>query len=113
MTTLSFQNVSHRFGDFQAVDALSLEMAEGEIVCLLGPSGCGKTTSLRLAAGLETLQEGRICIDGQAVAEAENPPGTAPPVSGQWPVLDSQQKISPLRQTGMAKRTSIRWVPPR
>lgn len=70
MTTLSFQNVSHRFGDFQAVDALSLEMAEGEIVCLLGPSGCGKTTSLRLAAGLETLQEGRICIDGQAVAEA-------------------------------------------
>ena len=62
LTTLSFQNVSHRFGDFQAVDALSLEMAEGEIVCLLGPSGCGKTTSLRLAAGLETLQEGRIRI---------------------------------------------------
>ncbi len=69
MTTLSFQNVSHRFGDFQAVDSLSLDMAEGEIVCLLGPSGCGKTTSLRLAAGLETLQQGRIAIDGQVVAE--------------------------------------------
>jgi hypothetical protein len=48
-----------------------------------------------------------------AVAEAEKPPGTAPPVSGQWPVFDSQQKISPSRQTGMAKRTSIRCVPPR
>jgi hypothetical protein len=48
-----------------------------------------------------------------AVAEAENPPGTEPPMSGQWPVLDSQQKIFPPRQTGMTKRTSIRWVPPR
>ena len=46
-------------------------------------------------------------------ALALKPPGTAPPVSGQWPVFDSQQKMRPSRQTGMAKRTSIRWVPPR
>ena len=78
MTTLSFQNVSHRFGDFLAVDALSLEMVEGEIVCLLGPSGCGKTTSLRLAAGLETLQAGQITINGKVVAEPgySTPPET-------------------------------------
>ena len=47
------------------------------------------------------------------IALALNPPGAAPPVSGQCPVFDSQQKISPARQTGIAKRTSIRCVPPR
>lgn len=67
MTALSFQNVSHQFGDFRAVDDLSLDVMEGEIVCLLGPSGCGKTTSLRLAAGLETLQAGQISINGKPV----------------------------------------------
>ncbi|MDF1720406.1 MAG: ABC transporter ATP-binding protein [Minwuia sp.] len=68
MTALSFQNVIHQFGDFRAVDDLSLDVAPGEIVCLLGPSGCGKTTSLRLAAGLETLQAGQISINGTSVA---------------------------------------------
>ena len=48
-----------------------------------------------------------------AVAEAENPPGTMPPISGQCPVFDSQQKMRPCRNTGIAKRTSIRCVPPR
>ena len=69
MAKLRFSDVSHRFGPLKAVDSLSLDLGEGEILCLLGPSGCGKTTSLRLAAGLEELQEGRIEIDGQTVAE--------------------------------------------
>ncbi len=59
----------------KAVDGLSLDIDDGEILCLLGPSGCGKTTSLRLAAGLEDLQQGRIEIDGRTVAE----PGRAAP----------------------------------
>src|SRR5690606_18609125 len=44
-------------------------VGEGEVVCLLGPSGCGKTTALRLAAGLEDLQRGRIGIAGRIVAD--------------------------------------------
>ena len=48
-----------------------------------------------------------------SVALAENPPGTMPPMSGQWPVLASQANSSPLWKNGFTKRTSIRWVPPR
>ncbi len=67
--TLSLANVSHRFGATLAVDDASLEAAPGEIVCLFGPSGCGKTTLLRLAAGLEKLQAGRVSLDGDILAE--------------------------------------------
>lgn len=67
--TLSISNVSHRFGSTLAVSEVSLEVAAGEIVCLFGPSGCGKTTLLRIAAGLERLQEGRISIAGKTLAE--------------------------------------------
>jgi len=69
LTKLRLHDVSHRFGEKVAVDGLSLQVAKGEILCLLGPSGCGKTTSLRLAAGLEDLQSGRIEIDGRLAAE--------------------------------------------
>ena len=65
---LDLREVSHRYGDILAVDRLSLSVGEGEVVCLLGPSGCGKTTVLRLAAGLEALQEGEIAIAGRSVA---------------------------------------------
>lgn len=75
MTKLRLTDISHRFGETLAVDGLSLEIGEGEIVCLLGPSGCGKTTSLRLAAGLDDLQTGTIEINGQLAAE----PGRALP----------------------------------
>ena len=65
---LELRDVSHRYGDVLAVDRLSLSVGEGEVMCLLGPSGCGKTTVLRLAAGLEALQEGEIAIAGRPVA---------------------------------------------
>ena len=69
MRGLELTNISHRFGETLAVDDVSIGVETGEFVCLLGPSGSGKTTLLRLAAGLETLQSGRIAIDGVAVAE--------------------------------------------
>jgi len=70
MHTLTFEAVGHRYGTLRAVEDLSLAVGAGELVCLLGPSGCGKTTVLRLAAGLEPLQEGRIAIADSLVAAA-------------------------------------------
>ncbi len=68
MDALTLEKVSHAYGDIAAVVEVDLTIGEGELVCLLGPSGCGKTTVLRVAAGLETLQAGRVLIDGEAVA---------------------------------------------
>ena len=58
------ENVSKKFGDFAAVDDVSLDIRQGEIFCLLGGSGSGKTTLLRMLAGFETPSAGRIYIDG-------------------------------------------------
>jgi spermidine/putrescine transport system ATP-binding protein len=55
-------NVTKRFGDFVAVDDLTLTIARGSFFALLGPSGCGKTTTLRMVAGLEEPTAGQICI---------------------------------------------------
>lgn len=61
---LALSHVSHRYGDIVAVDDVFLEVAAGELVCLLGPSGCGKSTTLRIAAGLEKPYAGQVFIDG-------------------------------------------------
>ncbi|HZN30528.1 MAG TPA: ATP-binding cassette domain-containing protein, partial [Xanthobacteraceae bacterium] len=63
-----FEGVSKRFSGTAAVDGVSLDIFEGEFFALLGPSGCGKTTLLRMLAGLETPEAGRILLDGQVLA---------------------------------------------
>ena len=65
---LTYENVTHRYGAVEAVSDFSLDVAPGEIVCLLGRSGCGKTTLLRLAAGVEEPSAGRILINDREVA---------------------------------------------
>jgi spermidine/putrescine transport system ATP-binding protein len=64
---LRFERITKRFGDFTAVDDLSLTVPQGSFFALLGPSGCGKTTSLRMAAGLEEPTAGRVLIGEQDI----------------------------------------------
>ena len=64
---LTLDNLTKRFEGFVAVDALSLHLEQGEILALLGPSGSGKTTTLRLLAGFEQADAGRVIVDGQDV----------------------------------------------
>jgi spermidine/putrescine transport system ATP-binding protein len=66
---LEFRGVSKRFGAIQAVDGVSLEIKKGEFFSLLGPSGCGKTTMLRLAAGFEQPDAGRVFLDGRDITD--------------------------------------------
>lgn len=78
---LSFQNVSRQY-DAQAVPAVndvSLEVREGEVLALIGESGSGKTTLLRLAAGLEFPDVGRVLIGGKMMADAAHPRAEIPP----------------------------------
>lgn len=62
------ENVTKKYNATKAVEDLSFEIGKGEVFCLLGPSGCGKTTTLRLIAGLEKPDSGRIEIGGVTVA---------------------------------------------
>ena len=71
MAEIVLTNVTKRWGQFYAVDNLSLRIEDNAFVTLLGPSGCGKTTTLRMIAGLETPTSGRITIDGVAVFDSE------------------------------------------
>ncbi len=66
--SLTFEAVERRYGTSRALKGVSLEIAPGEVVCLLGPSGCGKTTLLRIASGIEKPSRGRVLINGQEVA---------------------------------------------
>ncbi len=67
MAEIKIENVTKRFGNFTAVDNVSLTIEDQEFVVLLGPSGCGKTTLLRAVAGLGMADEGRISIGGRDV----------------------------------------------
>jgi iron(III) transport system ATP-binding protein len=67
-SSVTFDDVSLAFGETEAVRNVSFELKQGEIICLLGPSGCGKSTLMRLAAGVERPDSGRILLDNVEVA---------------------------------------------
>jgi putrescine transport system ATP-binding protein len=69
MPLLRIDAVVKKFGTFRAVDRLSLDVRSGEFFALLGPSGCGKTTLLRMLAGFETPDQGRILLNGKDIAQ--------------------------------------------
>jgi putrescine transport system ATP-binding protein len=108
MALLEITEVSKRFAATAAVDQVSLNVEAGEFYALLGPSGCGKTTLLRLIAGFETPDSGRILIDG---VEMNAVPPYARPVNmmfqsyALFPHLDVAGNVAfGLRQEGMERR---------
>jgi putrescine transport system ATP-binding protein len=108
MQLLEIREVSKNFGTVAAVDRVSLAVERGELFALLGPSGCGKTTLLRLIAGLETPDSGRIVIDGSDVTEL---PPYRRPVNmmfqsyALFPHLDVAGNVAfGLKQEGMERR---------
>ena len=70
--SVELSGLRRRFGGTQALDGFTLSLSPGELVALLGPSGCGKTTALRVLAGFETVDSGRVLVDG--VDQARIPP---------------------------------------
>src|SRR6478752_8315733 len=67
MSYLQLQNLHRDFGTVKALNGINISLGEGEFLSLLGPSGCGKTTALRLVAGFDRPDEGRIVIDGKDI----------------------------------------------
>ncbi len=67
--TIAVKNINKRFGDFVALDNVSLDFPQGELTALLGPSGCGKTTLLRCIAGLEHPDSGQVLLDGSDASD--------------------------------------------
>ena len=63
--SIQVRNIHKQFGNFTALDDISLDFPTGELVALLGPSGCGKTTLLRIIAGLEQADAGQVLLDGE------------------------------------------------
>ncbi|MED5581098.1 MAG: ABC transporter ATP-binding protein, partial [Pseudomonadota bacterium] len=73
--SIRFNDVSHCFDEHRVLREINLEIGTGEIVCVLGPSGSGKSTLLRLIAGLESVQQGSLMLDGVVLADSQhNPP---------------------------------------
>jgi len=69
MASITLDRLSKRYGAVTAVDDVSLEVPQGELMVLVGPSGCGKSTLLRMIAGLETITSGTVAIGGRVVNE--------------------------------------------
>ncbi len=111
---IRFEKVTKRFGDFTAVDNLSLSVFEREFFALLGASGCGKSTLLRMLAGFEQPTSGRILLDGQDLAGI---PPYRRPVNmmfqsyALFPHMTVEANIAfGLRQEGMPKADIARRV---
>ncbi len=106
-SVLSIESATRRFGDVVAVDRVDLAIGQGEFFALLGESGCGKTTLLRMIAGFELPDEGRILIDGQDMSRTppyDRPVNMVFQSYALFPHMSVAQNVGyGLRQEGMAR----------
>ncbi|HTB27617.1 MAG TPA: polyamine ABC transporter ATP-binding protein [Steroidobacteraceae bacterium] len=104
---VEIERITKSFGDFKAVDDVSLKIYKGEIFCLLGASGCGKTTLLRMLGGFETPTSGRILIDGEdmtGVPPYERPVNMMFQSYALFPHMNVEQNVAfGLKQDGVPK----------
>jgi putrescine transport system ATP-binding protein len=104
---VEIERVTKSFGEFKAVDDVSLKIYKGEIFCLLGASGCGKTTLLRMLGGFETPTSGRILIDGEdmtGVPPYERPVNMMFQSYALFPHMNVEQNVAfGLKQDGVPK----------
>ncbi len=111
---LRIENLTKRFGSVTVVDHLSLDIYDGEFFALLGPSGCGKTTLLRLIAGFERPNSGRMLLDGidlAAVPPHRRPVNMMFQSYALFPHLSVESNISfGLKQEGLPKEEIRRRV---
>jgi iron(III) transport system ATP-binding protein len=123
VANVSIRSLSKRFGGktpTTAIDALDLEIEQGEFLVLLGPSGCGKTTTLRCVAGLETAEEGSIAFGDRTVFDAQKglnvPPnkrhiGMVFQSYALWPHMTVRKNIGyPLRTRRMKRDQAAEWI---
>ena len=66
---LQLEGITRKFDGRSVVDNLSISLAPGQVTCLLGPSGCGKSTTLRIAAGVDRQNSGRVLLDGHVISD--------------------------------------------
>lgn len=114
MSTIAVENLTKKFGELTAVNAVNMAIDEGEVLCLLGPSGCGKTTTLRMIAGLEQVTEGDIFIGGENVttrAPADRDIAMVFQFYALYPTLTIAENIGfPLRSEGLNKEQVAKRV---
>ncbi|MFN0072253.1 MAG: ABC transporter ATP-binding protein [Chloroflexota bacterium] len=108
LPAVTVEDVTHHYGSVRAVNAVSLAIHPGEVVCLLGPSGCGKTTLLRLVAGLELLQDGRILLGNLVVASRTH---VVPPERRQVGMLFQDYALFPHLTVGQNVAFGLRSMP--
>jgi putrescine transport system ATP-binding protein len=111
---INIDNVTKKFGDFVAVNDVSLKVYRGELFCLLGGSGCGKTTLLRMLAGFEEPTTGRIWIDGvdmTGIPPYERPVNMMFQSYALFPHMTVEQNVAfGLKQDGVPKREIVTRV---
>ena len=123
MSSVVIRGLTKRFGGktpMVAIDALDLDIPEGEFLVLLGPSGCGKTTTLRCVAGLETAEEGSIAFGDRTVFDAARhvnvPPnkrniGMVFQSYALWPHMSVRKNIGyPLRTRRVNRSEAAKWI---
>lgn len=116
MAGLEVEGVEKRFGEVRAVRHVSFAVAPGEFVSLVGPSGCGKTTLMRIIAGLERAESGRVCISGRdvtALRAAERDVAMVFQSYALYPHLTARQNIAvPLVMRRLDAWQRLPWIGP-